>query len=211
MKNKKLLLLGVSALVLSANIATAAVEVSSLKEINDLIKKDYHYQDSTFTLKGDENNEIHSPLNDTFYGSNRGVIESNGVTLIKENSEGNITARFIDNDDNRVIQSKLNIRNINFENGHVVDSYNALGGAFISRGSTQGDGDTARIGDLIGDFTKNYVISQNNMAFGGAIYQSDSSIDNLQGNFNENYAESVTGFAFGGACSLYQSPIPRDL
>ncbi len=65
----------------------------------------------------------------------------------------------------------------------------ALGGA-IANGGT--------IGNITGDFIGNYAKSENNYAFGGAIYNVYGTIGNITGDFIGNYAKSENG-AEGGA------------
>nr|QIM10791.1 hypothetical protein PlAlph_6830 [uncultured Alphaproteobacteria bacterium] len=65
---------------------------------------------------------------------------------------------------------------------------------------------TALRGDIDADFIgSEYVNSK--IAYGGAIYNSSSTIGNITGNFINNYAQSTSSIASGGAIYNYRSTI----
>lgn len=208
MKNKKLLFLGVSALVLFTHRAEA-VEVSSLTEINALMKQHYAHSDGyNFVLKGDANNEIHSGTDESLYTTSIGTIQGNNVTLVKSDAFSGVSSAFIYNtpySSNYNSWPTLNILDVNFENGDRISDGddNIRGGALVNMGSHyEGELEkAAQIDNLKGNFTNNFVRAENGDAWGGAIYQRGGNINNLQGDFKGNYAQTISGNANGGVIS----------
>ena len=90
----------------------------------------------------------------------------------------------------------------NFINNHAENTVGASGvggGAIFNRNS-------AKIGNIKGNFEKNYVYSENGLTYGGVIYSTESAtINDIVGNFNSNYVKSENSNADGGAIAIQNS------
>ena len=83
-----------------------------------------------------------------------------------------------------------------FIGNYASGSSSASGGAIYNSNAT--------IGNITGDFIGNYAISENDYAYGGAIYNINSStIGDITGDFIGNYASSTDYGASGGAIYNY--------
>src|SRR5574344_380214 len=76
-------------------------------------------------------------------------------------------------------------------NQNIATSTNSLGGAIYNVGTS------AKLGNINGNFIKNYSSSTSSAAFGGAIYNETGVLENISGNFIGNYTSGKS--ALGGA------------
>ncbi len=91
-------------------------------------------------------------------------------------------------------QAKIGVIKSNFIRNYVENtsgSNSAGGGAIYNR---NGDG----IDEIIGNFERNYALSNEGNVAGGAIYNNSSTINIIKGNFDSNYAIGLNS-ANGGA------------
>ncbi len=132
-----------------------------------------------------------------------GMSVANGQTVsLNDVNIKNFGGAFVSN------RGNLSINNTNMSNNGVQKDGGLRGGAVYNVGST------ANISGISGNFENNYLISNNNNAYGGAILNDDkATIGDISGKFIENFAETKfydrDGYvgAEGGAIANWSSTI----
>ncbi len=126
-----------------------------------------------------------------------------GGAIYNESTIGDITGDFIGN---YVSGSNYAYGGAIFNSGTIGDIVVDFIGNYssvnlykaIAFGGAIYNDDTATIGNITGDFISNYARSESGNAYGGAIYNIDSTIGDITGDFVRNYV-SGSNYARGGA------------
>ena len=141
---------------------------------------------------------------------------SGGVISNSVNGQGNafVGIGYTLDENNKIVSVKDAILGTYKNNSVQATELSANGGVIANYVESSRDNDIAQIGNIKADFNGNYVVSNKNNAYGGAISnfyvksQNDyknAIIDSINGTFENNYAKTestdVSKGAFGGAIS----------
>ena len=182
---------------------------ATIKNINGDFIYNYAYATDGYASGGAIHNErtIGDITGDFIgnYASSTNYTAKGGAIFNEDGTIGNITGDFIGNyasasgssssaDGGAIYNYRGTIGNIT---GDFIGNYASASGS-----SSSADGGAiynyrGTIGDITGDFIGNYAISENDYAYGGAIYNSGT-IGDITGDFIGNYASGNT-YTLGGA------------